>query len=147
MKEGAGRREGARSKTWFVLPILFGFGGQKSPRKEFPNDLFGEKITIGGGRMGRGSQGQVAPAPVPVTQPPAERLRQRTSASRRALLSLSFPSWTFSIKKRGYTQKVNLSWERVETAVERGLGKSRPGPQRRLGSCHSSHFKPKKMHS
>lgn len=66
MKEGAGRREGARSKTWFVLPILFGFGGQKSPRKEFPNDLFGEKITIGGGRMGRGSQGQVAPAPVPV---------------------------------------------------------------------------------
>lgn len=63
MKEGAGRCEEAGSETWFLLPILFGFGGQKVPRKEFPNDSVGAKTPLVGGGMGWGPQGQGARAP------------------------------------------------------------------------------------
>lgn len=100
-------------------------------------------------------------------QPTPQKTDKTTVVLRLALLSFSysflftfsFPSFLATLNKKGdHTQKGSLSREHTETAMVRGLeGRAPcgsapqrtplPGPQQRQGSCHSSHLKPKKMHS
>lgn len=149
-EKSVGRRKRARSKMWFSLPILFVLGRQRSQRqKKTQMTCLEKRSPLVGGKNGTGISGS--------DNSSGSGVRKHSLACRKAVIENlglaprpAFPFLSFLAilnKKQHYTQKGNLSWEHEETAMARGLEMSPPGPQRRLGSCHPSHLKPKKMHS
>lgn len=144
-------------KGGFGLPTLFVLGWQKILRKQPPGYLVGEKIIINlEDRMGRGWPGPTDWAPVFEIQPAGRKAREPRP---HAAPYFPFPSLPCHFKEKGGTaRQKGASPGSARKRQRRGgqrcaqCGSPRPrtpppGPQRRLGSCHSSPLKPKKTHS